>query len=193
MNQKIIGLDLDGVILDHTQNRLAVSRKFGYRLDLADTPSDIFSKKISRDSYPKIAKILYDEPGVALKVPLMTGAKKGLGFLRQSPHFRYYLISRRNSVDSALKILKKYKLWPDYLGPHNVFFVKEKEDKNIKARELGIDYYLDDQPSVLNVLSSVRNKFLLDPLGVYSGAYSQNGHKSYKIVSSWPEFLTHLV
>lgn len=190
--KKILGLDLDGVILDHTQNRILMSQKFGYNLSPADTPSDIITKKLSPEDYQKIHKILYDDPKISLTAALVPGARRGLRYLKQSPDLRYYLISRRNPRDSAMKIIKKYQLWPNYLGPENTFFVKEKKDKDKVAKELGINYFLDDQPSVLSALASVENKFLMDLLGVYNKESQYQGG-DYKIVSSWKEFLTHLV
>ena len=46
---KIIGLDLDGVIIDHTENRLRLAREFGHPLLAKETATDMFKTKLPKD------------------------------------------------------------------------------------------------------------------------------------------------
>lgn len=184
---KIIGLDLDGVIIDHTENKLAVSRSFGVNLKREETVSDVMDKKIEPEIYKKIQKMLYNDPAVAYKAALMPGAKEGLAYLT-ARKFPYFLISRRESRESAVELLKIHGLWPKYFSAVNAFFVKTKKDKEAVSKRLGVTHFIDDQPSVLSEIVSVKNKFLFDHLGVYGGA-----DESYVKLDSWPNFLTYLV
>lgn len=178
---KIIGFDLDGVIVDHTRNKLRVAKDLGVLLDISETPTDILNSKLGYEVTKRIDKIIYDEPRIALTPPLFRGAKTAINHI--SKLWPCFLISRRTLNDYAIGLLTKRGLWPKYFNEKNAFFVQTKEDKNAKAKELGINVYIDDQPSVLEKLVDVRHRFLYDPLNVYSE------NSSYKKVLSWQEFL----
>ena len=77
---KTVGLDLDGVIIDHTKNRLVLARRFGYRLKAKETASDVFKCLLPAQIKRKIQKYLYDDPVFGLGAPLRRGALGGLGF-----------------------------------------------------------------------------------------------------------------
>lgn len=178
---KIIGFDLDGVIIDHTQNKLRVAKDLGVLLDIMETPTDILNSRLEHDVMKQIDKIIYDEPRVALTPPLFNGAKAAISHV--SRLWPYFLISRRTLNECVIQLLIARGLWPKYFNEKNAFFVQTKEDKNLKAKELGVNIYIDDQPSVLEKMLDIRHKMLLDPLNVYPD------HGDYKRVLSWREFL----
>ena len=64
--------------------------------------------------------------------------------------------------------------------------MKTKEDKNNKARELGVTIYLDDQPSVLDALVDVPQKLLFDPLYAYA---KRPEYTQYSKIHSWDKFI----
>lgn len=64
--------------------------------------------------------------------------------------------------------------------------MKTKGDKNNKARELGVTIYLDDQPSVLDVLVDIPQKFLFDPLYAYA---KRSEYAQYNKIHSWDKFI----
>ena len=179
---KIIGLDLDGVIIDHTENKLRVARDFGYVVSEKETASGIFEQKIPKEVREKIREIIYDDPVVSLTPPFMLGAEEGLRFIKETG-FPYYLISRRDPKDSAMILLVKRGLWPFYFDETNTFFVSTKEEKNAKAKELEISIYIDDEPGVIEKLVSVPARFLFDNHRVYEEK------EGYKKIHTWQEFL----
>jgi len=184
-NKKIvIGFDLDGVIIDHTENKISIAKRFGVDLDIKQTPSERMWKVITGDMKRRISHLLYDNPDIALSAPLITGALEGLEFVHS--RFPYFLVSRRSHIDTAVKLLKRHKLWPHYFSDHNTFFVVEPADKNVKAIELGITHYIDDELKVIDALSSVPIKFLFDQHDVFEDA------DHYLRVTNWQEFLNHL-
>src|SRR3989344_1250718 len=182
---KIIGLDMDGVIIDHTVNRIRVAKELGYALAPEETASDVMKKKVPKETYDKIQKVLYDDPAVAYSPPVMLGAKEGLESLRTSGT-QFYLISRRKNPLVGYELLKKRELWPRYFNETNTFFVKTKEAKEEKAKELGVVVYLDDQPSVLEKLVSLDHRFLFDTLRAHDTYAEYDVHKK---IRSWPEFI----
>lgn len=186
-NKKIIGFDMDGVILDHSVQKVRLSEKFGYKLDLLETPSYVMHEKIEdKNVYREIQSILYDDPIEAFKSPLMNGSFDTLSFIKNSGK-TFYLISRRKKHDVAKNILMHHKLWPTFFNDKNTFFVSEPIDKEIVAKRLGITDYIDDEEKILDVLDSVKNKFLFDQFGIKEGQMSK-----YKTLNNWEDVLTVL-
>jgi len=140
---------------------------------------------LGRDLAGQIDKIIYDDPKIALTPPLVPGAIGVLDFVSKNrPHF---LISRRQPPFMIpVKLLRRHGLWPKYFNEKNSFFVVTKEDKDEKAIELGINLYIDDQPSVLEKMPSVPNRFLLDLLGAYKDDIY------YRKISSWSDFFKYI-
>lgn len=182
----IIGLDMDGVIVDNTRNKIKLAKKLGFHLKPEDTPADFIVKLLPADALAEIRELLYHKPKTALEAELVPGAKIGLEKLKKS-ELKYFLISRRPNPDLAKNILEKLGVWPKYLNDQNAFFVNKPEEKNEKAIELGVNIYVDDQPSVLEKLTSVPNRFLFDRFG----KFDELPFKHIKI-SSWGQFLYHL-
>ncbi len=187
LEKKIIGLDLDGVILNHTETKVMLAKKLGINVSLADTASDFYRKKIGSENFEKIRGLLYDDPEIGLRAPLMEGAREGLEYLKKS-RIPYFLISRRNPPEVGIKLLQNHNLWKSFFDEANTFFVEEKIDKNIKAVQLGINIFVDDEPSVLVVLANVKEKFLMD----ITESYVNMPDAYYKRVSSWREFMAFI-
>lgn len=181
--QKIIGLDLDGVIIDHSEHKLRLAAEFGISVTPEQTASDIFKKLMPRDIYHQIEPLLYDHPEAHKLSPLMEGAKDGLEKIKNIAP--YFLISRRKIKETAVAALRFHGLWPDFFNEKNAFFVIHPEEKNIKARELKITHYVDDQTTVLDCLFDVPNKFLFDKFDVFPDTSGSR-------VKSWDELINHL-
>lgn len=186
MPKQIIGFDLDGVIVDNTQNKIKFAKKLGFDLKPEETPADFIEKVLPTGLLPKLQQLLYHNPVTALQADLVRGAKTGLSKIKKSK-IPYFLISRRKDQELARQLLKKRGLWPDFFNQENTFFVTEPEEKNIKAIELGVNMYVDDQPSVLEKLKSVEKRFLFDRFGKFGDLPFEHIK-----VSSWKEFLSHL-
>ncbi len=181
-NKTTIGFDLDGVIIDHTDIKIRLAANEGYELEAEQTCSEIMKNLLPSEVYKKIQYFIYEDPGEAVIQPLMAGVENNLRKIKE--FFPYYLISRRNSEQSkknAVNLLKIHKLWPAYFNERNVFFVFSREEKNTKARELGITHYIDDERKVLEKLEDVENKFFFNPFGVPE---APNGCKE---IRSWDE------
>lgn len=182
MSQKrIIGLDCDGVVIDHTANKIKAARLLGLEVALEDTPSDLMSNRVDSLSWKTIKRMIYDDPQFLFSAPIMPGAEEALK-LFQATGQDYFLISRQKNPVLALESLKVHGLWDRYLNASNTFFVEDSLAKNQKVQELGINIYLDDQPSVL-VEIDVPTRLLFDPFWVYPK------EPWYERVKTWPEFV----
>ena len=172
---------MDGVLLDNADTKIKIARKFGFELKLHHTPSEIIRTILPQVILENLQKILYDDHKIGISTPLMRGARALLADL-QTRKIPIFLISRRKIPEVAIKILKKHALWPQYFNKNNSFFVIHPEDKDTRAAKLGITHYIDDELKVINVLSSVPNKFLFDQFNVFKTA------DHYTKIKSWSEF-----
>src|SRR3989344_8518221 len=177
----IVGFDMDGVILNNSEQKIKIAKTFGFNIKLHHTPGEVLKTLMPQILYKKLQQILYDNPEVALSVPLMKGVKGVLDDLRKTK-IPCFLISRRKIPEVAIKILYKHDLWPKYFNENNSYFVDKPKDKNMRAAKLNITHYIDDELKVINVLSSVPNKFLFDQFNVFKTA------DHYTKIKSWSEF-----
>lgn len=179
LNKKVIGFDMDGVILDPTQNKISSAKKLGVSITKKQTPSEIIRTIIPQKAYEKFKNYLYDDTTSLLRQRLMPGVKNVLNYVLKN-HVPYFLISKQINHPMAVKILKHHGLWPKYFNKKNAFFVDGIEAKNTKAVQLGITHYFDDETQVLEKLVDVKNKFLFDHLDAFKNS-------GYARVKSWKE------
>lgn len=184
--QKLIGFDLDGVIIDHTPLRLRITQGWGVSLTPAETHPAVLKTILRHDDLKKLQGLLYDDPENVLSSELVSGAKEALASVKSSG-IRYVLISRRQNPQIVIPFLKKCGIWPEYFSEENAFFVLTPEDKNKKAAELGVTHYVDDEVEVLEKLTDVEHKFLFDYLNIFpaKGFYTK--------VDSWASLLNHIL
>ncbi len=180
-NKKIVGFDLDGVIINHAPNKIKIAKSLGWELKPEETPSEIIRRILPRLTLEQLENDLYSNEAVSLISPIMCGAIKSIAHV--SGKFPYFLISRRRAPQVAIKCLRSKGLWPKYFNEKNAFFVSKIEDKNIKAAELGITHYIDNEARVLENMPDVKNKILFDNLDVFSHI------KDYPRVKSWAQLM----
>lgn len=178
----VVGFDLDGVIIDHTENKMLLAAERGWSLKPEDTPSDIIKEKLPLPVYLDMQSYLYGDVPTLKDPPLMDGVFSALRFLEtvQVPHA---LISRRKNPEVAIALLERHGIVPRYFSPDRLFFVNEPEDKNKKARALGVTHFVDDEIRALSVLPDVSCRILFDPHGVFFST------DTYTRISSFHELI----
>src|SRR3989344_2658573 len=169
VDKKILGVDMDGVLVDNCPLKVAIASKMGYRIKLAEAPSEIIKNILKPEDMKALQLALYHDLKMSLGAKLMPDILALLKRIKLK-NTAYYLISRRADPPIAIELLRARGLWPGYFNELNTFFVDKPEDKNIKAKELGVNHYVDDEIKVLNVLADVPNKFLFDHLSVFPEA-----------------------
>lgn len=183
-----IGLDLDGVIIDHTINKIRLAKKSGYFLKPAQTSSETMKEIVPLEVKQFIQKGIYGRVGLSSRQ--MKNSKKMLIKITKAfsvPH----IISRRDHKHGqrkfALRWLKNNCFFPP-LKHNRILFAESEPFKNNICKKLNINVYLDDKIEVLNSLSSVKYKVLFNPYG----HYHKNPPENIKIVKSWKEFFKYL-
>ena len=162
----VVGFDLDGVIIDHTQNKMRIAARYGVALTPEETHSERMRTLFEHSVYREIQEQMYDDTDEALSAPLMEGAFGGLASLREH-EVPYFLISRRKKPIHALQLLERRGLWGEYFTPENTFFVENMEDKDPVAAQLGVTHFIDDETRVLRLMPSVQNRVLFDTRNLF--------------------------
>ncbi|MBI2048031.1 MAG: HAD family phosphatase [Parcubacteria group bacterium] len=167
VDKKVIGLDMDGVIVDFSELKQKIAAEHGFFLSREETPSDIVKKIIPRPVLEQIKNTLFVDGPQRFSIPLMWGVESILNELKKK-RIPIVLISRRKRPDVAKELLRRHNLWPIHFNNNNVFFVEKKEEKDIVAQKYGVTHFIDDEPSVIAVLHSVPHKILFDPFDIYT-------------------------
>ncbi len=178
-----IGLDLDGVIIDHTSSRIKKAGELGYDLKPEETPTHIIKKLLSPEHYKEQQNYVYGP--ASLSAPVMDGASEHIKKLASENEF--FIISRRNIYDGGDKLGLSWledSGFFEFVPKENIFFVPhdEKGAKNVMAKRLGIEIYLDDQMKILEEIPDVKTRVLFDQHNVSSPP------PPYAKVTSWTEF-----
>lgn len=183
MNRKpAIGLDLDGVIIDHTSNKLQKARELGYELAPHDTASAVMKSRVALSHYREIQRHIYGPATVS--APAVLGALETIEKL--ASFCDLYIISRRNIADgndgSGQAWLENHGILA-HIPAERVFFVPHDVvgAKDAVAKKFGIQLYLDDQLKILHELPSVATRVLFDPF--WAGPHPHPFHA----IKKWQE------
>lgn len=166
VDKKILGFDMDGVIVDNSGLKLRVAKSLGINLSPFQTPAEIIKKIMAPEVLRKLQLAIYHNPLVSIEAQLMPGVINLLEEI-SSAKIPYFLISRRLEPEIAIDLLKQKGIWPKYFNESNTFFVITPEDKNTNAKRLGVTHYVDDETKILSALTDVPNKFLFDNLNSF--------------------------
>ena len=74
-NHPIVGFDLDGVLIDHTESKIVVAKVFGFDITPQQTPSEVLRQLVPYDTLQQMQRMLYDDPQYAYLSPLMDGVE----------------------------------------------------------------------------------------------------------------------
>ena len=180
MNRKKfnIGLDLDGVIIDHTQNKIKVAKSFGFRVTAKKIQSEALKGILPEKEYKKLQRVIYNKMTLdAPPTPLALGILQKL-----SQNYKFFIISRRrkDNLNMVWCWFEKYKIFK-IIPKRNIIFVEKDGDKNFWCKKLKIKVYLDDKVKVLDLLSFVPWRIFFNPHKVLH-------NKKYLEIKSWKEF-----
>jgi len=159
-----IGLDLDGVIIDYTSNKIQKAKELGYHLTPEKTPGHIMKTIVGSDHYREIREWIYGD--ASLDAPPIEEALDSIQKLARKNML--FIISRRKIENSGKQLglnwLKKYGVLP-FIPEDKIFFVPHDElgAKDKVAHRLGIDIFVDDELKILKDMPSVKTRILFDP------------------------------
>lgn len=186
--KRILGLDLDGTIADHTSAKVILAHELGYELLPSQTTSKALRSEMPEDVYKVFRDRLYTER--VLHSPPADGVLDALKKLRVHG-WDFVIISRRYpdaQIPARQWIARELGgLIPD----KQICFVTEDAHKDTAVSAYGAAVYIDDQERVLNFLTTVDAKILFDPFEE-SELGSEQGIVHMKHWSMLPDMLREL-
>lgn len=179
-NPRRIGIDLDGVIIDHREHKRALAGEYGIALEPWQTNSNVIRKHVPEDVMENLQGELYGS--MTRNAPAVEGALKLLPTLKAE----VYIVSARrlDSIRHAQDWLIRNRVY-DAVPAERIFFCGTDEEKRGYCDRLGIDLFLDDKISVLEGLGAKTKRVLYDEDGV---ARHLNVEDRFNIAKNWEEF-----
>lgn len=176
-----IGLDLDGVIIDHTENKLRLAAERGLELESWQTNANVMGEFVSPEIYREIRDLAYHEATLAASP--VTGALAAIAGL----DLELFIISARRlpSVRYAQSWLDEHRVY-DHIPAERIFFCGDELEKRQHCQRLGLQAYLDDKINVLRQLPITVRRALLDSHDIAGRLRSQD---EIKVVPDWSGFL----
>ena len=163
----VVGFDMDGVIIDHTENKITLAQRFGVILRPDETHSELLARHFRRDDYLALQNELYGNTDLALSAPLMGGALNVLMELRKHG-VPFVLISRRRVPENAIALLSRRGLWGEIFNESNAFFVQSPVEKNTVGLREEVSHFFDDERKVLLVMKDIGHRYLFDSFNQFS-------------------------
>lgn len=180
MKKLRIGLDLDGVIVDHTIHKMRVAKSFGFVVRKNQTHEAILKQLMPEEKYRALQAKVYGSMSLGAKpVP---SAKATIRKIARRGH-KLFIVSRRGEhAREALSWLSRHRVL-DSVSRGNVTFVNEDAGKADVVKKLNIEIFLDDKPSVLDHLTAITHPVFFNNFRVHINS------ARYREVHSWEEFL----
>jgi hypothetical protein len=180
-----IGLDLDGVIIDHRQNKHVLARDYGYALEPWQANANVIRDVIPEPHASDLHAKLYSH--LTLAAPPMDGAIEHLARL---PGEVFIVSARRErSAPYAEMWLLNSGILHQVIPKERIHFVGGGAEKPAAIERLGLDVFLDDEAGVLRGLPGSVRRFFFDPDGVAGRLGLDPG---IAVVRGWSEFALHL-
>lgn len=177
-----IGIDLDGVIIDHTVQKLALARELGFVLEPWQTNTNLMSKFVPAEQYQAMKEALY------MRMMDDTPAVKGaLDFLEALPGELFIVSARKaESIRFVQDWMMRHGLY-GLIPADRIFFCNNKYEKRGHCERLGIDAFVDDQVKVLHNLPSSVRCILYDEHRIADKVALE---QRVEVAGSWKDFHT---
>jgi len=185
---KRIGIDLDGVIIDHTPAKLHLAAGFGFVLEPWQTNTNLMKGFMPIERYRALQESLYGE--MTLRAPAVSGAKESLTAAMDSG-FEPHLISRRSaaSVPFARDWLASHG-FSGIFSEDRIHFCPSDAEKAVVCGHLSIASFVDDKLSVLMGLPPVARRILLVPDGAAGRLVPSS---EITVAPDWPSCLAAIL
>lgn len=68
----------------------------------------------------------------------------------------------------AMHLIELHGLWGEYFTPENTYFVKNADEKHQAANALHVTNFIDDEPNILEVMTTIDDGVLFDTRDLFS-------------------------
>lgn len=178
----IIGLDFDGVIIDHHENKMRLAKELGYKLERRQTNTNLMRQFLPSDKAEELAANLYTTSTLEA-----APVSRALETIAKLPKETYIISARtKETVKFAKEWMTKNKLF-DLIPQERIIFCRNGPEKGPLCEQLKITHFLDDKFSFLKYLPIKTKKILFDEDDV---AAEINVSSEIQVVGNWGEFLS---
>jgi len=175
-----IGLDFDGVIVDHRPHKLRLAGALGFALEPWQANTNVMRGYLSEDAYRSVQKPLYDE--LTVLAPPVAGALETLARL---PGELYVISARRPGNEVSARAWMEKNGLHAFVPKERVIFCATGRDKRDHVERLGLSLFLDDKISYLGHLPETMTRVLFDEDGIAARVAVP---PEFEVVKSWAEF-----
>lgn len=175
-----IGIDFDGVIVDHREHTRLLAAERGFSLERWQTNSNLLGRFVPPHVHEEVRRLAYGR--LTPDAPPVPGALEVLKELRGE----LYIVSARTaeSVRFAQEWMLTHHVY-DVVPAERIFFCGSTSEKRGYCERLGIDVFIDDKLDVLDSLPYATTKALLDTDGI---AHELEIDPKLHVVPGWEEF-----
>ncbi len=175
-----IGIDLDGVLIDHREHKLKLAAEYGIVLEPWQANTNVLAKYVPEEALEAMQGQLYTL--MTPSAPPVAGALKQLAALKAET----YIISARRaeSVRYAQDWLLKHRVY-DAVPAERIYFCGGDDEKRGYCDRLGLSLFLDDRIRVLDLLPGKTKRVLYDEDDV---AKLLNVEDRLHVAKTWEEF-----
>jgi hypothetical protein len=173
-----IGVDLDGVVIDHTANFLAAAKERGYRLAAWQTNSNVLKKFVSEADRAALKNYVYGAArGGATIYP------QALEFFKTYRDFITIVSVQRSAVieQDTRAWLRRHGIM-ECIPEKRIILVRSRDTKLKRIARLAPDVFIDDGLDVLEYVPRQTVPILFDPVGVHRRAVVPS---HIRIASRW--------
>lgn len=175
-----IGIDLDGVLIDHREHKRKLAGEYGFALEPWQANSNVMGKHMPQDVYDTLQETLYTH-----LTPLAPPVADALAVLPKIKAETYIISARRPySVRYAQEWLLKHRVY-DSVPAERIFFCGTGDEKRGYCERLGITVFLDDKVSVLDALPGKTKRVLFDEDDIAKDLDVEN---RLHVARTWGEF-----
>lgn len=179
-NPRRIGIDLDGVLIDHREHKRKLAGEYGIALENWQTNANVIRQHVPPEMLRALQTELYG-PMTREAPP----AAKALQHLSELKAEIFIMSARRvDTIRHAQDWLVKHRVY-DVVPAERIFFCTDDEKRGYCER-LGIDMFIDDKVNVLELLGAKTKRVLFDEDGV---AKRINVEDRFTVATTWEEFM----
>ncbi|HTK05248.1 MAG TPA: hypothetical protein VL500_06685 [Candidatus Eisenbacteria bacterium] len=175
-----IGIDLDGVVIDHRAHKQKLAQEYGFVLEPWQTNTNVMRRYVPEEIYRPLQESLYTH--LTKAAPAVHGALETLPHLKAE----LYIVSARraDTIRYAQDWLVSHRIY-DFVPAERIYFCGSDEEKKGYCDRLGIDMFLDDKVRVLEALSGRTKRVLFDEDAIAEQLQVQD---RLHIARTWEEF-----
>lgn len=155
-----VGLDFDGVIIDHHDHKIRLAEAYGISLAREQANTNVMKDLLPFEVYRALQDDLYTK--LTPSAPPVAGALEAIAAVPAE----YFIVSTRSpaSIRFAQEWIGRHRLY-DHIPAERIFFCGTSEDKRVYCERLRLDVFMDDKLAVLAGLPRDMHRLLFDPDG----------------------------